>query len=110
MESVLGKGPLCKNVYFLQCNSSGDIVTGQTGQPLCQELLINMGVPGVRLQFMPTGQGCPSPLTLMGCHPGWEDYFDLGESVAEMTQHLMREDRQLEGVTLEAESSMMSKS
>ena len=35
----------------------------------------------------------------MACHPGWDDFQDLGETVAEMSQHLIDEDGQLEGVT-----------
>ena len=33
------------------------------------------------------------------CRPGWDDYQDLGETVAEMSQCLIDEDGQLEGVT-----------
>ena len=48
---------------------------------------------------MPTGAGHPPPLTLVACHPGWDNFQDLGETVAEMSQCLIDEDGQLEGVT-----------
>ena len=34
----------------------------------------------------------------MACCPGWDDSQDLGETVTEMSQHLIDEDGQLEGV------------
>ena len=37
---------------------------------------------------------CPPPLTLVACRPGWDNYFDLNETVTEMANHLMEEDRQ----------------
>ena len=43
---------------------------------------------------MPTGPGCVSPLTLAACHPGWDNYLDLNETLAEMAQRLMEEDGQ----------------
>ena len=43
---------------------------------------------------MPTDQGHPPPLTLAACHPGWDDYLDLTETVTEMAHRLMREDGQ----------------
>ena len=89
-EPVLSRGPLWKNNHFIQPNSSGGILTRQNGQPICQELLVNMGIPGTKLEYMVTGPGFSRPLTLMGCHPGWKDYLDLGEFVAEMTQCLMQ--------------------
>ena len=36
-------------------------------------------------------------MTLVVCHPGWDDYLDLNETVAEMSQHLIDEDGHLEG-------------
>ena len=47
---------------------------------------------------MPTGAGHLPPLTLVACHPGWDDFQDLGETVDEMSQCLIDEDGQLEGV------------
>ena len=35
-ESVLSRGPLWKNVHFVECNASGVIVPWKTGQTLCQ--------------------------------------------------------------------------
>ena len=49
---------------------------------------------------MQTGAGHPPLLTLAPCRPGWDDFQDLGETVAEMSQHLIDEDGQLEGVML----------
>ena len=54
--------------------------------------------PGGRLEYMPTGTGHLPLLTLAVCRPGWDDFQDLGETVAEMSQHLTDEDGQLEGV------------
>ena len=33
----------------------------------------------------------------MVCYPGWDDFQDLGETVAEMAQRLIDKDGQLEG-------------
>ena len=54
--------------------------------------------PSGRLEYTSTGAGYPPPLTLVACRPGWDDFQDLGETVAEMSQHLIDEDGQLEGV------------
>ena len=59
-----------------------------------------MPPPSRRLEYMPTGAGHPPPLTLVVCHPGWDDFQDLGETVAEMSQRLIDEDGQLEGAML----------
>ena len=53
--------------------------------------------PGRRLKYMPTGAGHPPLLTIVVCRPGWDDFQDLGETVAEMSQRLIDEDGQLEG-------------
>ena len=81
----------------MECNSSGEIIQGQTGQPLCQELEISLCAPGAKLEYTPTHPGHPAPLTLAACCPGWDDYLDLNETVAEISQHLIEEDGQLEG-------------
>ena len=81
----------------MECNSSGDIIPGKSGQTLCQELIISLSAPGSKIDYTPTGTGCTPPLTVMACAPGWDDYFDLNETLTEMTQHLMDEDRQLMG-------------
>ena len=94
MESVLSRGPLWKNTHFVECNSNGEIIPGQTGQPLCQELIINLGAPGAKLQYTSTGSGHAPPLTLAACHPSWDDYLNLNETVAEVAQRLMEEDEQ----------------
>ena len=49
---------------------------------------------------MPTGAGHLPPLTLAACHPRWDDFQDLSETVAEMSQCLIDEDGQLEGAML----------
>ena len=49
---------------------------------------------------MPTGTGHLPLLTLVVCRPGWDDFQDLGETVAEMSQCLIDKDGQLEGVML----------
>ena len=54
--------------------------------------------PGGRLEYMPMGTGHPSLLTLAACCPRWDDFQDLGETVAEMSQRLIDKDGQLEGV------------
>ena len=57
--------------------------------------------PSVYLLY--TGGYTPSvghapPLTLAACCPGWDDYQDLDETVAEMAQCLIEKDGQLKGV------------
>ena len=97
VELVLSRGPLWKSSHFMENNSSSEIIQGQTGQPLCQELEISLCAPGAKLEYMSTHPGHPPPLTLAACCPGWDDYLDLNETVAEMSQHLIEEDGQLEG-------------
>ena len=58
-----------------------------------------MCAPGAKLEYTPIRPGHPAPLNLAACRPGWDDYLDLNETVAEMSQCLIDEDRQLEGVT-----------
>ena len=97
VESVLSKGPLWKNTHYVERSSSGEIIKGWNGQPLCQELEISLCAPGAKLEYMPTCAGHPALLTLVACRPSWDDYLDLNETVAEMSQHLIDEDEQLEG-------------
>ena len=99
VESVLSRGPLWKNTHYVEHSSSSEIVKGQNRQPLCQELEISLSAPGVKLEYMPTHAGHMAPLTLVACHPGWEGYLDLNETVAEMSQCLIDEDERLEGAT-----------
>ena len=72
----------------------------KNGQPLCQELEISLCSPGEKVSYTPTGMGHALPLTLAACRPGWDDYQDLSETVAEMSQCLIDEDGQLEGAML----------
>ena len=91
-ESVLLRGPLWPNTNYVERNSKGQIMLGQTRKAICQELTIKLVTSGKKMQY--TNPNGPSPLTLAGCHPGWDDYLDLGESVSEMAQRLMEEDAQ----------------
>ena len=93
-KPALSRGPLWKNVHFIECNPNGEVITGPTGKPLCQELMISLADPGGKLDYMPTDQGRVAPLTLAACHPDWDDYLDLTETVTEMAHCLMKEDGQ----------------
>ena len=46
------------------------------------------------MEHTSTERGHPLPLTLVGCHPGWDDYLDLNETVIKMAHCLMQEDGQ----------------
>ena len=100
MEVVLSRGPLWHNVHYVERKSNGEVIVSRNCQPLCQELEVSLCPPSGRLEYMSTGGGHPPPLTLVVCCPGWDDFQDLGETVAEMSQHLIDEDGQLEGVML----------
>ena len=76
-EPALQRGPLWKNVHYVERNPSGELVKGTTGKPLCQELLINLTGPSGKLEYTPTDRGHRPPLTLAACHPEWDDYLDL---------------------------------
>ena len=93
-EPALQRGPLWKNVHYVERNLSGELVKGSTGKPLCQELLIHLTGPLGKLEYTPTDRGHPPPLTLAACHPGWDDYLDLTETVTKMAHRLMKEDGQ----------------
>ena len=109
MEAVLSRSPLWQNVHYVECKSNGKVIVGQDGQPLCQELEVSLCPPGRRLEYTPTGAGHPPPLTLVACHLGWDDFQDLGENVAEMSQCLIQEDGQLEGVMLKGGTLLKEK-
>ena len=51
-----------------------------------------MSAHGSNLEYTSTGTGCALPLTVMACAPSWDDYFDLNETIPEMTQCLIDED------------------
>ena len=53
-EPALQRGPLRKNVHYVERNPSGELVKGTTGKPLCQELLINLTGPSGKLEYTPT--------------------------------------------------------
>ena len=93
-ETALLRDPLWPNINYVERNASGQTVLGQTGKPICQELTIKLVAPGKKMQC--TDPGGPALLTLVVCHPSWDDYLDLSESVNDMAQRLMEEDAQLE--------------
>ena len=93
-EPALQRGPLWKNVHYIERNCSSELVKGTSGKPLCQELLINLTGPLGKLEYTPTDRGHPPPLTLATCHAEWDDYLDLTETVTEMAHRLMKEDGQ----------------
>ena len=93
-EPALQRGPLWKNVHYVERNLNGELVKGATGKPLCQELLIHITGPSGKLEYTPTDRGHPTPLTLAACHAEWDDYLDLTETVTEMAHRLMKEDGQ----------------
>ena len=93
-EPTVQRGPLWKNLHYVERHVSGELVKGTTGKPLCQELLINLTGPLGKLEYTPIDRGHPPPLTLAACHPGWDDYLDLTETVTEMAHRLMKEDGQ----------------
>ena len=80
-EPVLQRGPLWKNVHYVERDASGELVKGTSGKLLCQELLIHITGPSGKLEYTPTSRGHPPPLTLSTCHPEWDDYLDLTETV-----------------------------
>ena len=71
-EPALQRGPLWKNVHYVERNPNGDLVKGATGKPLCQELLIHITGPSGKLEYTPTDRGHPMPLTLATCHAEWD--------------------------------------
>ena len=93
-EPALQRGPLWKNVHYVERNPNGELVKGATGKPLCQELLIHITGPSGKLEYMPTDREHPTPLTLAACHTEWDDYLDLTETVTKMAHCLMKEDGQ----------------
>ena len=46
------------------------------------------------MEYTSTERGHLTPLTLAVSPPGWDDYLDLGETITEMVNRLMEEDRQ----------------
>ena len=102
-ETALLRGPLWPNVNYMERNTSGQVMLGQTGKPICQELMIKLVTPGMKMQY--TNPAGPAPLTLVACHPGWDDYLNLGESVNEMAQRLIEEDAQREQVSSTASAT-----
>ena len=98
VEAVLSRGPLWHNTNYMERKNNGEVIILWNGHPLCQELEVSLCPPSRRLEYMSTGAGHLPPLTLVACCPGWDDFQDLGETVAEMSQRLIDEDGQLEGV------------
>ena len=54
-EPALQRGPLWKNVHYVERNPGGELMLGNTRKPLCQELLINLTGPSGKLEYTPTG-------------------------------------------------------
>ena len=78
-EHALLRGLLWQNIHYVERNTSGNVILGQTRKPICQELTINLVALGRKMEYTPTGPGVPAPLTLAACHPSWDDYLDLGK-------------------------------
>ena len=53
-EPAFQRGPLWKNVHYMERNLSDELVKGSTGKPLCQELLIHLTGPSGKLEYTPT--------------------------------------------------------
>ena len=85
------------NMQHSQCILAMVHYTLASGPKGKLELEISLCAPGAKLEYTPTHPGHPAPLTLAACCPGWDDYLDLNETVAEMSQCLIDEDGQLEG-------------
>ena len=100
VEAVLSRGPLWHNTNYMECKNNGEVIVSRNSQPHCQELDVSLCPPSGRLEYTSTGTGHLPPLTLVACRPRWDNFQDLGENVAEMSQCLIDEDGQLEGVKL----------
>ena len=97
MEAVLSRGPPWHNTNYVECKNNCEVIVLWNSQPLCQELEVSLCPPSGRLEYTSTGAGHLPPLTIVACHPRWDDFQDLGKTVAEMSQRLIDEDGQLEG-------------
>ena len=93
-EPALQRALLWKNLHYVECNPSGELVKGATGKPLCQELLIHLTGPSGKLKYTPTDRGHAALWTLAACHAEWDDYLDITKTVTEMAHCLMKEDGQ----------------
>ena len=78
MEAILSRGPLWQNVHYVERKNNSEVIVGWDGQPLCQELEVSLCPPSRRLEYTPTGTGHLALLILAVCHPGWDDFQDLG--------------------------------
>ena len=84
----------CSGAHFIERNTSGVMVLGSTGKPLCQELMVNLAGPEGKMEYTSTERGHLPPLTLVASPPGWDDYLDLGQTVTKIANHLIEEDGQ----------------
>ena len=98
IETVLSRNPLWPNTQFMEHKSNGEAVVMRDSQRLCQEMEISLCGPRGKLEYTSNHPENPSPLTLAAFRPGWDDYLDLTETVAEISQCLINEDGQLEGM------------
>ena len=93
----------------MERKSNGEVIIGWDSQPLCQELEVSLCSPDGKLGYTPTGAGHLPLLTLVVCRPGWDNFQDLSETVAEMSQRLIDEDGQLEGAMLKGGTLLKEK-
>ena len=61
LESVLLSGPLWPNANYMERNVKGQVLLGQTGKPICQELMIKLVASGKKMQYTDSG-GMPPRL------------------------------------------------
>ena len=73
----------------------------RTANPYVRSWRSAYAPPVGRLEYTSTDGGHLPLLTLVVCCPCWDNFQDLGETVAEMAQCLIDEDGQLEGAMLE---------
>ena len=79
----------------MECTPKGEVILGKNGKPTCQTITLKLAAAGLKMKY--TDQGGTAPLTLAACHPDWEDFLDLNETVSEMADHLMEEDIRSKG-------------
>ena len=57
VEAILSRGPLWHNTNYVGCKNNGEVIVSQNGQPLCQELEVNLCPPVGGLNTHPLAQG-----------------------------------------------------
>ena len=81
----------------MEHKNNGEVIVSWNSQPLCQELEVSLCLPSERLEYTSTGGGHLPPLSLVACCPSWDDFQDLGKTVAEMAQCLIDKDGHWKG-------------